>query len=125
MSINTIDTIIWFLPLLSAPLSLLFVVLLFFAETTKQRLTYLFSIAAALTIGVGWYSSICWAFRDGLGPGSVESRGQLAWSRYMGDMRDVFVFAAFIVVSSGIALWRSIHKNRSGSTLKLGRNTHQ
>lgn len=112
MSSNTIDTIIWFFPLLSAPLSLLCVVLLFFAKSTKHRLIYILGVVASLVIGVGWCSSMSWVLRDGLGPDMVESHGQIAWSRYMEQMRNVFIFAAFIVVSTGVALWRSIRKSK-------------
>lgn len=99
-------------PFLSAPMCLGCGVLLFFAKSPRLRRFYVSFIAVALTIGLAWWSSICWPLRDGVGPDMPTSSGSLAWSRYLADMWPVLGFAIVIILTTGLA-WRcSLRKSQ-------------
>jgi len=49
------------------------------------------SLVTLFLIYAAW---MCWFFRDGLGPDSVESIGRLAWSRFWGEFRFTLLFSA-------------------------------
>jgi len=70
----------------------IFWILILAAIVSVIRLIYSASrIALAVVfcftlIALAWAGFWCWSFRDGLGPDSVTSTGQVAWQRFGSDM---------------------------------------
>lgn len=64
---------------------------LFFSRTEQTRTRLVKSITGCLVVWALYAASICWYFRDGLGPDAIESTGWLAFTRLFQSMIPVLL----------------------------------